>query len=278
MKKISSEKIIAEVAKLVERTAYRIPAEVKTALMKSYRAEKAGSGKKYLGIILENLMAAEKERLPICQDTGLAVFFVELGCDVIINTGRYRTIEDIINEGLRRGSKNSYLRRSIVSPVERKNTGTNAPGVIHLLPGEKGKLEITLLAKGFGSENTSRLAMLSPNSGKEGIEEFIIETVRQAGSLPCPPIFVGAGIGGSFEKAALLSKIALCRMGGKSPYRKWEKFLVKKLNSLKIGPAGFGGKTTALDVRIETFPTHIAGLPVAVNISCWAHRTGTVTL
>jgi len=278
MKKISSEKIIGEVAKLVERTAYRVPAEVKTALMKSYRAEQAGNGKKYLGLILENLKAAEKERLPLCQDTGLAVFFVEQGCDVIINAGGYRTIDDIINEGLQRGSENGYLRRSIVSPVERKNTGTNAPGVVHILPGEKGKFKISLLAKGFGSENKSRLAMLSPTEGKEGIEEFIVETVRQAGSMPCPPIFVGVGIGGSFEKAALLSKIALCRMGEKSLYRKWEKTLVKKLNSLRIGPAGFGGKTTALDVRIETYPTHIAGLPVAVNISCWAHRFGTITL
>jgi len=278
MKKVSCRKIINEISKLVERTAYHVPEEVRRALLRSYRIESPGPGKRYLGIILENLEIAEKERLPLCQDTGLSVFFIEQGCDVVIETGRYRTIEEIVNEGLRQGSRNGYLRRSVVSPVERRNTGTNTPGVVHLIPGKKGVLKITMLAKGFGSENTSKLAMLSPTSGKEGIEQFVIETVRQAGSLPCPPVLVGVGMGGSFEKAAILSKMALCRIGQKSTYRKWEKSLVKKLNSLNIGPAGLGGKTTALDARIETFPTHIAGLPVAVNISCWAHRFGIITL
>lgn len=277
MKKISCDKIIREVGQLASETAYRLPEDVKKLLRKSY-ADERGASRKYLGIILENIKAAEEERLPVCQDTGLAIFLVEMGPEVVIDTGKYANIEEIINEGLKQGSMKGFLRKSVVSPVERKNTGTNTPGIVHLLPGHKEELKIHLLAKGFGSENTSRLAMLNPSSSREGIEKFVFETVKQAGSLPCPPVFVGVGIGGSFEKAALLSKIALCRMGENSVNRRWEKSLLKKLNSLKIGPAGFGGRTTALDIRIETFPTHIAGLPVAVNISCWAHRHGTIIL
>jgi len=277
MKKISYDRIIEKVSGMVMETAYSLPEEVSEHIRRAYAREK-GLGKKYLGIILENLKTAEKERLPICQDTGLAVFFVEMGAGVVIDTGRYADIEEIINEGLKQGSRRGFLRKSVVSPVKRKNTGTNAPGVVHIVPGRKNELRIRLIAKGFGSENTSRLAMLNPSAGRKGIEEFVMDTVRQAGSLPCPPVFVGVGIGGSFEKAAILSKMALCRMGEKSGNTVWEKDLLKKLNSLEIGPAGFGGRTTALGVRIETFPTHIAGLPVAVNISCWAHRSGIITL
>ncbi len=277
MRKISCQKIIEAVSGLVMETAWHLPEEVKKHIKKNY-ARESGLGKKYLGIILENLKAAEKEKLPLCQDTGLAVFFIEAGTDVLIDTGRYGGIEDIVNEGLKQASMKGFLRKSVVSPVDRKNTGTNAPGVVHILPGKKNEFRIRFLAKGFGSENTSRLAMLNPSSGKDGIEKFILETVGQAGSLPCPPVFVGVGIGGSFEKAAVLSKLALCKTGEKSANRKWETEIIKKLNSLKIGPGGFGGRTTALDVRMETFPTHIAGLPVAVNISCWAHRCGTITL
>ncbi len=263
---------------MVVDTAYYLPKGVQRYIRKSYRIE-TGLSKKYLGIILENLKVSEKEKLPICQDTGLSVFFVEQGCDVIIDTGKYKNLEEIINEGLKRGSKKGFLRNSVVSPLERKNTGTNTPGVVHILSGKKGMFKISLLTKGFGAENTSRLAMLNPSAGKVGIEEFILKTIKEAGSLPCPPVFVGVGIGGTFEKAAILSKMALCKIGEKSVNRNWEKLILKKINSqLKIGPGGFGGRTTALDVRIETFPTHIAGLPVAVNISCWAHRFGTITL
>ncbi len=277
MKRVSYKVIIEEVSKLVIKTAYYLPEKVKWYIRESYRLE-TGLSKKYLGIILENLAIAEKEKLPLCQDTGLAVFFVQHGRDVLVDTGRYNSIEEIINAGLKKGSKEGYLRSSIVSPVERENTNSNTPGVVHILPGNKNEFRISLLAKGFGAENTSGIAMLNPSSGREGIERFIIDTVKRAGSLPCPPIFVGVGIGGSFEKAAIMSKIALCKIGKGSENRKWEKDILKKLNSLKIGPGGFGGKTTALDVHIETFSTHIAGLPVAVNISCWAHRFGTVSL
>ncbi len=278
MRKISYKKIIDGVAELVISVSRNIPDEVKRYIKTAYLSESEGPGKKYLRIILENLDIAEKEKLPVCQDTGLAVFLVEISSDIIIDTGRYKTLEDIINEGLKRGSKKGYLRNSVVSAIERKNTQTNSPGVIHIIPSGKGVFRIGLLAKGFGSENTSRIAMLKPGEGKEGIENFVLETVQQAGSLPCPPVFIGIGIGGSFEKAAVLSKIALCHIGEKSDYRRWEKELLQKINSLNIGPAGLGGKTTALDIRIETFPTHIAGLPVAVNISCWAHRYGTLSL
>jgi fumarate hydratase subunit alpha len=277
MKKISYKRIIEGVSRIVVDTAYYLPEEVKRYIRKSYRIE-TGLSKKYLGIILENLTISEKEKIPICQDTGLSVFFVEQGCDVIIDTGKYKNLEEIINEGLREGSKKGFLRNSVTSPIERKNTGTNTPGVVHILPGKKNEFKISLLAKGFGAENTSKIAMLNPSAGIEGIEGFIINAVEQAGSLPCPPVFVGVGIGGSFEKAAIMSKMALCKIGKRSENSKWEKEILKKLNSLKIGPGGFGGRTTALDVHIETFPTHIAGLPVAVNISCWAHRFGTITL
>jgi len=278
MRKISYKKIIDGVEELVIRVSRNIPDEVKEYIRKTYLSEYEGLGKKYLKIILENLDIAKKEKLPLCQDTGLAVFFVEIGSDIIIDTGRYANLEDIINEGLKRGSRKGYLRNSVVSAIERKNTETNSPGVVHIIPAGKGIFKIGLIAKGFGSENTSRIAMLKPGDGKEGIERFILETVKAAGSLPCPPVFVGVGIGGSFEKAAVLSKLALCHIGERSRYRRWEKEILRKINTLNIGPAGLGGKTTALDIRIETFPTHIAGLPVAVNISCWAHRYGTITL
>jgi len=278
MRKISCKEIISAVADLVIKVSRNIPDDVRKHIKKAYLSEDEGPGKKYLGIILKNLEIARKEKLPICQDTGLAIFFIETGPDIIIDTGKYATFEDIINEGLKIGSESGYLRNSVVSAVERGNTGTNSPGIIHLLPAGKGIFRICLLAKGFGSENTSRIAMLKPGDGKAGIENFILETVKQAGSLPCPPVFIGVGIGGSFEKAAVLSKLALCRIGKRSGYRKWEKTLLEKINLLNIGPAGLGGKTTALDIRIETAPTHIAGLPVAVNISCWAHRYGKIEL
>ncbi|MCX8082462.1 MAG: fumarate hydratase [bacterium] len=277
MRKISYKKIIDGVIELVINTSRNIPDEVKRYIKKAYLSE-SGYGKKYLEIILKNFAIAEKEKLPICQDTGLAVFFVELGPDIVIDTGRYKTLEDIINEGLQTGSKKGYLRNSVVSAIDRKNTGTNSPGIIHIIPASKGIFRIHLLSKGFGSENTSKIAMLSPTGGKEMIENFIVETVKQAGSLPCPPLFVGVGIGGSFEKAAVLSKLALCNIGKESKHRRWEKKILSMINMLNIGPAGLGGKNTALDVRVEETPTHIAGLPVAVNISCWAHRYGWIEL
>lgn len=276
MKKVSFSTIIDKVSELVVRTSRVIPGEVSRAIRDRLGEERSPMARKYLEIILENIRIAETGGLPVCQDTGLSVFFVRYGSDVTVDTGSYPDLCGVINEGLARGSRRGYLRNSVVDPIDRKNTGNNAPGIIHVIPGGRDEFEIMLLAKGFGSENTSSLRMLSPTAGREGIESFILETVSGAGSRPCPPVFVGVGIGGSFEKAAILSKMALCRMGEVSEHRQWESEILKKINGMNIGAGGFGGDATALDLRIETFPTHIAGLPVAVNISCWAHRFGSV--
>ena len=281
MKKISSEKLIEEISNLIIDVNYKFSEHIKKKIFYVYKNEKEKYSKKYLKIILENLLISEKEKIPICQDTGLPIIFLEIGNKVQIELGKYKNFEDVINKGIEIGSKKGFLRKSIVTPLDRKNTGTNTPAILHLIPSEGEKFKITVMAKGFGSENVCSLKMLNPSEGKKGIENFIIETVEKAGTKPCPPIFIGVGIGGSFEKCAILSKIALCEIGvEKSPpdIMKWEKKILNKINNLKIGPGGFGGKFTALDIKIKTFPTHIAGLPVAVSISCWAHRVRSVEL
>jgi len=278
MKNISYKKIIKEVSELIKNINYGIDKKVEKYIKQAYRIEKNPLSKKYLETILENIKISKEEKIPLCQDTGFPVVFVEMGCDVYIEKGHFSSLTEIINFGIEKGSKEGYLRNSVIDPVERKYLRYNSPSAIHFFEGKKGKLKITVMAKGFGSENTGRMKMLKVSEGKEGIEKFIIQTVKEAGSLPCPPVFVGVGIGGTFEMAPLLSKIALLKIGEKSPYRKWEKQIKEKINKLNIGAGGFGGKTTVLDIRIETHPTHIAGLPVAVNISCWAHRTGSIEL
>jgi len=278
MRSISYEQLIKTVSELIVDINYRISDKIRRYIEMAFEKEKNKLGKNYLKIILENLKIAEKEKIPICQDTGLPIVFIEKGEEVVVETGKYKTIEEIINSGIEEGSKKGYLRNSVVSPIERKNTGINSPGVVHIVPGKKDKFKITVIAKGFGSENMCKLKMLKPSEGVKGIEDFVIESVKSANGFPCPPVFVGIGIGGSFEKSAILSKLALCNIGKKSKYRKLEEKILKKINSLGIGPGGLGGKITALDVRIETYPTHIAGLPVAVSISCWAHRIKSVEL
>jgi fumarate hydratase subunit alpha len=274
MKSIYSEKIIEKIAEKIVEINYQLPEEVVNKIKVAYFKEKEKYSKNYLKIILENIKVAKENKIPICQDTGLTIVFVEIGINVRIELGNYRNLDEIINKGIENGSKKGYLRSSVVSPIERVNTKTNTPGVIHYLLSEGDKFKITIISKGFGSENVSRTKMLNPSEGKEGIEEFIIETVKNAGSLPCPPIFVGVGIGGSFEKSAILSKYALTKIGENTEYREWEDKIIKRINDLKIGPGGFGGDITVLDLKILTFPTHIAGLPVSVNICCWAHRIG----
>ncbi|MFN4226895.1 MAG: fumarate hydratase [Candidatus Ratteibacteria bacterium] len=275
MRKIYSDEIIEKISETIIKINYELPKEIKNYIKTACKNETDKYSKKYLEIILENIEIAEKKRMPICQDTGLPVVFVEMGMDIKIEKGKYKSLEEIINEGIKRGSKKGYLRKSIVSVIERENTGTNTPCVIHFFLNDSDKLKFTIIAKGFGSENKSRIKMLNPSDGKKGIENFIIETVKKAGSFPCPPLFIGVGIGGSFEKAAILSKYALCKIGKEdSKYRDWEKEIIFKINKLRIGPSGFGGDITALDLKIETYPTHIAGLPVAVNLCCWAHRIG----
>ena len=239
-------------------------------------AEKEGSplGKDILSQLQENLDIAGRDMIPICQDTGMAVVFLEIGQDVHLNGG---SLEDAVNQGVRRGYTEGYLRKSVVNdPIIRENTGDNTPAVIHekIVPGNKVK--ITLAPKGFGSENMSRIFMLKPAQGIEGVKEAVLTAVKDAGPNACPPMVVGVGIGGDFEKCALLAKEALTRNAGvRSPLkhiRELEEELLKKINESGIGPGGLGGDTTALTVNINTYPTHIAGLPVAVNICCHVNR------
>lgn len=236
--------------------------------------EESPLGKQILGQLVENMDIAGKEMIPICQDTGMAVIFIEVGQDVHFEGGN---IEDAINEGVRRGYTDGYLRKSVVrDPIDRVNTKDNTPAVIHysIVPGEKVK--ITLAPKGFGSENMSRVFMLKPAQGIEGVKEAVLTAVADAGPNACPPMVVGVGIGGTFEKCAILAKKALTRdvtVRSSIPYvADLEKELLEKINSLGIGPGGLGGRMTALNVAVETYPTHIAGLPVAVNICCHVNR------
>lgn len=266
---------IAETVKMMCIEAnYYLGDDCVSALNSALKSEKSELPKDIIGQMIENLKVAGKESLPICQDTGIAVVFVELGQDTKITGG---SITDAINEGVRQGYKEGYLRKSIVKdPLRRENTGDNTPAVIHydIVPGDR--LKITVVPKGAGSENMSQVKMLPPQAGVTAVEEFVINVVKNAGANPCPPVIAGVGIGGTFEKSAILSKRALLRpIGSRNPdpfYADMEKRLLEKINGLGIGPMGIGGKTTALDVFIETYPCHIASLPVSVNIQCWVAR------
>ena len=273
MREISAQVITETVKKLCIEANCKLPKDMKACIEKSYETEPWLGAKNILGKIIENYNIAENENKPICQDTGAACVFLKIGQDVHINGN----LEDAINEGVRQGYKDGYLRKSIVrAPLDRVNTGDNTPAMIYYDITEGEKIEITLAPKGFGSENMSQIKMLKPSDGVEGVIDFVVKAVEEAGSNPCPPIVVGVGIGGSFDKCALLAKKALLREAdSENPvpyYAELEKTLLEKINALGIGPQGFGGKTTALAVNIETFPTHIAGLPVAVNINCHVAR------
>ncbi len=273
MREIYAKKITEVVKKLCIEANCRLPEDVKNCINQSLEAETFETAKGILNKIIENYNIAENEFKPICQDTGAACVFVNIGQDVHI----VGNLTDAINEGVRQGYRDGFLRKSIVSdPLERINTKDNTPAMIYYDIVEGDKIEITLAPKGFGSENMSRIKMLKPSDGVEGVINFVVETVEKAGSNPCPPIVVGVGIGGTFDKCAYLAKKALLRNADSiSPlpyYAELENTLLKKINALGIGPQGFGGKTTALAVNIETMPTHIAGLPVAVNINCHVTR------
>lgn len=249
--------------------------DVKRAIREAREAEESPLGREILDVILENHEISEKNDMPLCQDTGFAVVFLEIGQDVHL-TGGY--LEDAVNEGVRRGYKDGYLRKSIVDDpsMDRKNTGDNTPAVIHtrIVPGEK--VHVVFAPKGGGSENMSEVRMMTAADGIEGIKDFVVERVRKSGGNPCPPIVVGVGVGGTFEKCAYLAKKAVLRpLGEHNPdprYAEVEEELLRRINDLGIGPAGFGGRTTALGVNVETFPCHIASMPVAVNIQCHASR------
>lgn len=280
MKTIDVKDIINGVEKMCYDACHTLSPDMKNALDKAVNDEESPVGKQILGQLQENLVIAREKQIPICQDTGMAVFFVKLGQDVHIEGG---LLEDAINEGVRRGYTNGYLRKSVVNcPIERINTKDNTPAVIHyqIVPGDK--LTITIAPKGFGSENMSRVFMLKPADGVEGIKNAVVTAVKDAGPNACPPMVVGVGIGGTFEKCALMAKEALTRPVDKHsdiPYIKdLEEEILKEINNSGIGPGGLGGRVTAFAVNINTYPTHIAGLPVAVNICCHVNRHVTVTL
>lgn len=274
MRKISVNNIIEKVEELVIRANTILNSDIEQGLYDSLKNEVSDNGKEILDKLLKNAEIAKSENMPICQDTGMVVVFINIGQEVYIYDG---ILEEAINEGVRRGYNNGYLRKSIVDdPIIRVNTKDNTPAVIHYEIVKGDKIKIIVSPKGFGSENMSKLKMLNPSSGVEGIKEFVIESVDIAGANPCPPIVVGVGIGGNFEKCAILAKKALQRpikeRSKLKHIRDLEIELLEDLNKLGIGPIGLGGRITALGVNIEVFPTHIAGLPIAVNVSCHATR------
>ena len=266
--------VTEKIAQLCKNANYFLNPDIENALKKSVETEANPTGKSILQSIIENAEIAREKQVAICQDTGMALVFAQIGQDVHITGGN---ITDAINEGVKKGYTEGYLRSSVVEdPLRRKNTGDNTPAIIYydIVPGNKIKL--TVLPKGFGSENMSAVKMLKPSMGEDGVKNFVVETVKNGGPNPCPPVVIGVGIGGSMDKAALLSKKALERgIDKRNPdpyYAEMEQELLEKINKLDIGPAGLGGTTTALGVNIETFPTHIAGLPVAVTVSCHVTR------
>ena len=271
---IAVEEVTRNIREMCIEANYYLSIDMKAALDDAARAEQAPLGKKILGQLQENLKIAGEEMIPICQDTGMAVVFAEIGQDVHFEGG---SLEDAIQEGVRQGYTEGFLRKSVVGdPLLRENTRDNTPAVIHYQVTGGDKVTLTLAPKGFGSENMSRIFMLKPADGIEGVKDAILTAVRDAGPNACPPMVVGVGIGGTFEKCALLAKQALARPVNESsplPHiRELEQEMLDKINALGIGPGGLGGSTTAFAVNINTYATHIAGLPVAVNICCHVNR------
>ncbi|MBO8159840.1 fumarate hydratase [Thermosyntropha sp.] len=274
MREIKAEEIRDIIAEAVINANIRLPEDIKEALKKARMNETEKRAQKILDIILKNADMALSERMPLCQDTGMVVVELKIGQNVHI-TGK--SLEEAVNEGIREGYRKGYFRNSVVyDPLIRRNTGDNTPGIVHIevVPGEN--VEINVFPKGAGSENMGRLAMLKPSDGIEGVKKFVLNTVKEAGANPCPPVIVGVGIGGNMEKAAYLAKKALMRpldeRNRREDIAKLEEELLEMINALGIGPQGLGGKTTALAVNIEVYPTHIASLPVAVNLGCHATR------
>ena len=278
MREINVNDIASNIKEMCIEANYFLEDDIKNSLFKAEKEETSEVGKSVLNQLHQNLDIAESEMIPICQDTGMAVVFLDIGQDVHFVGG---DLTDAVNRGVREGYEEGYLRKSVVEdPVERVNTKDNTPAIIHMniVPGDKVK--ITVSPKGFGSENMSRIFMLKPADGLDGIKKAIIETVREAGPNACPPFIVGVGIGGDFEKSAILAKRALTRgldEESASPYRKpyldeLEKELLEEINKIGLGPAGLGGRKTALGINIETYPTHIAGMPLAINMCCHVNR------
>jgi len=279
MKVISLAKVRDTIKDLVQKANFELQEDVLNVIKEMEEKEESPAGKEVFKQILENVEIACNEKLGLCQDTGLAVFFVELGEDVELQKDDgLGSLKEAITEGTRAGYEGGYLRKSVVEdPIRRKNTGDNTPAYIHweLVPGDAFK--VTFIAKGGGAENMSAVRMFAPAAGMEGIEDFVVETADKGGSNPCPPIIVGVGVGGNFEYSALLAKKALLRrpLGSHNPdpfYADMERRLLERINNLGIGPQGMGGRITALAVHVESFPCHIASMPAAVNIQCHSHR------
>ena len=274
MREVSADLIAEKVAEMCINGNLYLGDDVSEALKSSVEKEISPTGKAVLEQLVENIEIAKTEGIPLCQDTGFAVFFIQWGQDVRLSEG---TVNDAVNEAVRRGYSAGYLRKSIVKdPLQRVNTGDNTPAVIHLemVPGDR--IKIIFAPKGGGSENMSAVKMLKPSDGAKGVVDFVVNHVKESGPNPCPPIVVGVGIGGTFEKVAYLAKKALLRNIGEEHtdpfYADLEKEILEKVNNLGIGPQGFGGRITALDVNIEVYPCHIASMPAAVNINCHASR------
>lgn len=274
MRTLNVEEISKNIKEMCIEANHFLSKDMDIAMKNAVSTEKSPLGKKILSQLQDNLEIAGKDMIPICQDTGMAVVFLEIGQDVHFEGGN---LEDAVNEGIRRGYVDGYLRKSVVKdPILRENTKDNTPGIIHykIVPGDQVKIKVA--PKGFGSENMSRVFMLKPADGIEGVKEAVLTAVKDAGPNACPPMVVGVGIGGTFEKCALMAKEALTREVGSHsdiPYvKELEEELLERINKIGIGPGGLGGSTTALAVNVNTYPTHIAGLPVAVNICCHVNR------
>lgn len=274
MREVSVNEITKNIKEMCIEANHFLSDDMKEVFEASMKKEESPLGRQILNQLEENLQIAGKDMIPICQDTGMAVIFIKVGQEVHVEGG---SLTEAINEGVRQGYVEGYLRKSVVrDPIERVNTNDNTPAIIHYEIVEGDQIDITVAPKGFGSENMSRVFMLKPADGIEGVKEAILTAVRDAGPNACPPMVVGVGVGGTFEKCAMMAKLALTRnLSEESPVpyvRELEKEMLEKINCLGIGPAGLGGTVTALAVNIETYPTHIAGLPVAVNICCHANR------
>lgn len=279
MKEVEYSTIVDAIANLCIEINYNLSQKIIDLFANNIQTEKSKIGKDILRLLIENANLAKSEQIPMCQDTGTVVVFVELGQQVLIKNG---LLNDAIEDGVRKGYLEGYLRKSMCHPLTRINTNDNCPPIIHteIVPGDI--LSIFITAKGGGSENMSRLTMLTPSAGIDGIKEFVLETVERAGPNPCPPLIVGIGIGGNFEKCAMLAKKALLRNIGDANHdemaAKLEKDLLSELNKTGIGPSGLGGSTTVMGVHVEVMPCHIASLPVAVNLNCHAIRHGKIEL
>ena len=273
IRRVSTKEIIRNIKEMCIEANHFLSSDMENMFFKASEKEESPLGRQILEQLKENLSIAANDRIPICQDTGMAVIFIKIGQDVHIDDGN---LTEAVNEGVRQGYTEGYLRKSVVDPIERVNTQDNTPAVIHYEITDGNQIDITVAPKGFGSENMSRVFMLKPADGLEGVKEAVLTAVKDAGPNACPPMVIGVGIGGTFEKCAEKAKHALTRKLDEKPgdelIEKLEEELLNKINQLGIGPGGLGGTVTALAVNIETFPTHIAGLPVAVNICCHVNR------